>query len=498
MKANYQNITSYGELCSASGQSIVECRLNGAEIVNVLASEARVSLDQAACDNGEIRYGGKLVVSFVYEDVEGKLCRAERGAEFFHKAEHPMIAPAHTAVGELTVLGVKTRREGGQLIAACIVEGKFAVLGEKRCVYVSGGEDVYVKQQPMEVYSQYVASAMLEDEDEFECEFAQDILLHTECACVTDARATIGQVDVGGELGLHFCMLRGDGSLASYERVVPFKAQILLDTAMPDMPCTARVQVLSAHVSAATDEERGKTKIVLSYRLSVSVSVYEKTEAPVCIDAYSTAVETVLKTEKVAGRVAMNTKTVAERIHGTPTFSSVVNPDKNLLAVIFPKCNAEIIYSENGTEAQGVIEAKALYKSTEGGVESVDVHLPFLFPVDGVCADADVRCAVYGFGLRVRAGGETEAEGTVKLQITSYEERESEYLSEITAGEPKQEKTCAISVYVPSRGDDLWTTAKRLSTSPEAVCEANPHLTFPLTGEERLLIYRQKREKLQK
>ena len=216
-------------------------------------------------------------------------------------------------------------------------------------------------------------------------------------------------------------MLRADGSLCSYERVVPFKAQVLLDAAMPSVPCSARVSVLSAHVSAATDEERGKTKIVLSYRLAVSVCAYEKTEVPVCVDAYSTCVETLLKKEKVAGRVAMNGKTVTEHIHGTPTFSGAVDPQKSLLAVVFPKGSAELIYGENGVEAQGIIEAKALYKGAESSVEAVDVSLPFLVPVDGVPADAEVACSVYGFGLRVRAGGEVEAEGTVKLHVTPYQ-----------------------------------------------------------------------------
>ena len=92
MKANYQSVNTYGELCKAVGQSIVECRLNGADVSSVLAAEPRVSLEQATCDNGEVRYGGKLAVSFLYESMDGELCRAERGAEFFHKAENPMVS----------------------------------------------------------------------------------------------------------------------------------------------------------------------------------------------------------------------------------------------------------------------------------------------------------------------------------------------------------------------------------------------------------------------
>jgi len=80
----------------------------------------------------------------------------------------------------------------------------------------------------------------------------------------------------------------------------------------------------------------------------------------------------------------------------------------------------------------------------------------------------------------------------------SYLSTEASFLCEVTEGEKKAEKTNAISVYVGRRGDDLWTTAKRLSLTPEGLQESEPALTFPLTGEERILIYRRKRENLEK
>ena len=146
MKANYQSVNTYGKLCKAVGQSIVECRLNGSDVSNVLAAEPRVTLEQTNCDNGEVRYGGKLVVTFLYESLDGKLCRAERGAEFFHKAEHPTIASAHVAYGELTVVNTKTKREGGQIVVVCVVEGEFSICGENRYAYLMGGEDLLVQK----------------------------------------------------------------------------------------------------------------------------------------------------------------------------------------------------------------------------------------------------------------------------------------------------------------------------------------------------------------
>ncbi len=504
MKANYQSVSSIGQLCSATGQSIVECRLNGGEIASVLLCEPTVCLDQATCGNGEIEYSGKLVLAILYEDVEGGICRSERGAEFFHKAENPKIAPAHTAAGELSVQGVKLRREGGQLIISCIVEAKFDVFGEQRYTYVSGGEGLQVRRERAAVYSRYTATTTVEEEDEFECDFAKDVLLHTECAAVTEVRAGMGEVNVLGELCMRFCLLKEDGSLCSYERMTPIKAQVLLDTVMTGDVCLAKLRVLSARVSAATDEERKKSKIVLSYQVQVEVCAFEKTEIDCVVDAYAIDVEVALKRENIATRYALESKTTTERVHGTPVFGGSLPEDGKLLGVVCPKTEAALQKGENGWELQGVIEAKALYQRAEGGVEAVDVALPIILSVLGAeqdgraWTDAEVECSVYGFGLRVRADGETEAEGTVRVRMTPYIEGETAYLSEVAEGEKKPKKTCAVSVYMPTCGEDAWTLAKRLSMTEETLIKSNPQLIFPLKGEERILVYRQKQENLQK
>ena len=500
MKANYQSVNTYGELCKAVGQSMVECRLNGTDVRTVLLAEPRVSLEQATCDNGEIRYGGKLTVSFLYENTDGELCRAERGAEFFHKAEDAQIATAHVATGELTVLSSKIKREGGQIVVTCVIEGVFSVRGESRHTYLADGEDLLVKKEPMPFCSEYVAAAAVEERDEFDCDFTQDVLLHVETATVTDVRAGVGEVEIYGEVYLHFCALRQDGSLCAYERLTPIKAQVALDFAMPQMPAVGKIRILSAQVSATADESRGKSKIAVSYRLETTATVYERQEAAVGTDAYSTTVEVGLKTQKVAGRYAMNTKTLTERIHGVAIVGGETTDGKTLLAAVFPKASVTAEKTEQGWSLEGVIEGKALQRREDGGVESSDVSLPFAFPIgeDLAAAIECAECAAYGFSLRVRADGQAEAEATLKVRYVSYALAEAAFLCEVTEGEKKAEKDCAISVYVARRGDDLWTTAKRLSVTPEALQASEPGLTFPLTGEERMLIYRQKRENLEK
>ncbi|MBO6262987.1 MAG: hypothetical protein J6N93_01770, partial [Clostridia bacterium] len=59
-------------------------------------------------------------------------------------------------------------------------------------------------------------------------------------------------------------------------------------------------------------------------------------------------------------------------------------------------------------------------------------------------------------------------------------------------GEARPVNDSAISVYVPSVGDGLWEVSKNLGVDGDEIMKYNKDITFPLTGNERILIYRRK------
>ena len=82
----------------------------------------------------------------------------------------------------------------------------------------------------------------------------------------------------------------------------------------------------------------------------------------------------------------------------------------------------------------------------------------------------------------------------LKISAPDSEDCSVKYVSEITEGEKRTESNCAISVYIPKSGDDLWSTAKNLRQSPDEIKSTNPDLAFPLTGSERIVVFRAKTE----
>ena len=70
VQPNVETYRFIGEVVRLKGQSMVECRLPGSEISGILAVEAKAVANESVCTDGEVKYGGKVLLTVVYEDGE--------------------------------------------------------------------------------------------------------------------------------------------------------------------------------------------------------------------------------------------------------------------------------------------------------------------------------------------------------------------------------------------------------------------------------------------
>ena len=491
IKPQFESYRYIGEVCRLRGQSIVECRLPGSEIGSILAVHAKAVPTECACADGETHYSGKMLISVVYEDGDKKICRAERGAEFFHKIDGNAVTPACFAKAALVTENITWRREGSGLYISVIVDAELTVYGGKQIEYLTGGEGLIVQSGALALCKTVCVSGETESEDEFEADYLGDILLHSENAIVHRVQAGGGQIDIEGELALNICVLKSDESVCSYERLIPFRMQIPCEEAFGHIASNARVSVKSAYLTAGTDEEKGKSKIVLSYCLAADCFLHIQEEISVATDAFSRSAEIQLKKAKDRGRYLTNTVKCTERVNGIAALSPVLDGEYTLQAAVLPRAELVCHKTERGTEAEGAVLADVLLCAPDGTHKKAELSLPFVFPVgaEGDIVEAD--CVVCGLNIRRKKNGETEAEATLKLCFRVFEERSWEYLSEVTEGEAYEQEEGAFSVFLPRAGEGLWQVAKRLRCAPEELQKSNPELEFPLKEGGRIFVYRQ-------
>ena len=491
VKPRFDTYRYVGEICRLHGQSVVECRLPGSEISSILAVYAKAIPADTVCADGEARYSGRLLLSVVYEDGDKKVCRIERGAEFFHKVEGALLSPSCFAKTALSSENVNWRREGSGLYISVVVGADVAVFGSKQMEYLLDGEGLICQKKPITVCKTVCVSGEIENEDEFESDYVGDVLMHSEKAIVHRVEVSGGLLDLEGETALHICVLKGDDSICSYERLIPFRMQVPCDEAFGKVCVGARAIIKNSHLTAGTDEERGKSKMVFSYCLSADCFVTVFDELNVVDDAFAVDREICFQKQNDGGRYATKQIKCIERISGVAAISPILEGEYVLQATLLPRAEIAIRKTENGMEAEGIVLAEVLLCSADGAHRSATLSLPFLFPVDADGDYAEAEGIVCGLNVRRKKNGETEAEATLKICVRSFGQRAWEYIVKAEEGEEIPQTDSAFTIFLPRAGEELWDLAKRLRCAPEELQKSNPNLQFPIKKGEKIFVYRQ-------
>ena len=148
---------------------------------------------------------------------------------------------------------------------------------------------------------------------------------------------------------------------------------------------------------------------------------------------------------------------------------------------------------DNGVSVTGAVTANVLFIGEDGKIFTRKAETPFETLL-AVKTDGEIKVVATPKSATVRLVTMTEAECDAEAVFTVYSESafKTDVISAVETGEIKPETMAAVSVYIPLAGEGLWGLAKRLNVCPETLVSTNPDLQFPLTGKERIVVYRQK------
>ena len=127
----------------------------------------------------------------------------------------------------------------------------------------------------------------------------------------------------------------------------------------------------------------------------------------------------------------------------------------------------------------------------ENAFEVQTSNVPFSLSDKSTCSKVDIS-SIVATGLTA-----SEKDGFISvcfnltLTVEERDEKTLSYITNIIEGAEKPINTSAISVCIPRKNDSLWELSKALGVSEEEIMSTNPDLTFPLTGEERVVVYRE-------
>lgn len=486
INAQYQTGTYTRTAATLSAQSMVEIKFSAADLGEAVAVCPQISLNSCEVSSGRVNYGGRLIATIVYADADGKLCRVQKGAEFSHYIDDDILAPAQRADCTLTCAKCQLKRDGSSYVVAVVADAQITVYDGAQRNYISAIDGAICRTESGRLYSPVAFSGESEVDDDFDC-VAQDVLVPSAKALVLDCNVKAGVVEIGGEIYLSLLAIR-DGSPINLDRIIPFKCEIPCDEALLSQRGYCRAEVKSVNVNCRVNEDNGKCDVEFNALLGFSGHFFDEEEISFVADAFCKECELALTpaTEQIV--VDTDIKVYSERVNNLCASKAKLDYTCAFLAATLPA--AEFARTADGIE--GSVTATLVYEQG-GETRSTEINMPFEVKLSGLSPDCGrIEVAVCGVSLRQRAEGECEGEAVLKITVADGERKAITYMTDAQEGCEKSVSDCAISVYIPEKGDGLWETAKRLSETPENIRVSNPELTFPLTGKERILIYRPK------
>lgn len=477
---------------SVTNKNAVELRLNltEEEAGLVVWPTAKAVINHCELVSNEIRYGGKVIFNAVINN--GGLKKIESGVEFSYKVDATGVLPTDTVSGSATIENVKVSVVNGIPTATCLLVFVAHVEKPVQVEYVNSIDGAFCKKCQGE-NAKIVAkeSKNFTLEDQFDLDFiVNEVLFQSQTVKVLEVISSIGCCIVKGELLLDVLYLASEENTPILDKkVIPFRFEQDVTKVMPDLITLANLTVTDFNLKVVVDKSSGKSSVMAFGEVKMETTVYENEPLTFMSDAYT------LQRELKVGLTGKNlVKMLPQRVvEGKIYQSGISKTQKNsrLIAPLFAKIEQSDLTLSNGeVTISGVIEAVMLM-SGDSGYFTETALLPFTIIEKGFSNCARLINSIICSYAVAESGDTLSVDINALFYIIEKQEEKAVFVTSVEEGEEKPVNTSAISVYIPKNQDTLWELSKSLGVSEEDIMALNPDLSFPLSGDERIIIYRE-------
>lgn len=451
------------------------------------------------CENSEtgIRYSGKINFFVCYVNKEGEVCKCECSSDFngvisgVKDCQKPVVNSVTEKI-EADVSGVR-------LNLSAIITVSVRVCECKKFSALTGGDDLIINSNEISVSKSCgIRENVFPVEEEFEINgCVKEVLSQRANVVVTSVQSGVGCIIVDGNLYLSAILLQNNekNDIIRESKVMPFRAEIECEDAMPSMTALAEVKVKSLKTDITVDTERGKSSVNACVVLLLSGEVYYTDTLNIVSDAFVLTENVELEKETHDFYKPCSVMFAQEQIDGKCVIDELP-VGVSLLAVFGEKTEiAECERTENGLTLSGTLAMTVFFKDLEGKVFTRKAETPYSVNIsqENVCEAEYSVCAVVSRPVvKMLSATELELFSTLDLTLYPWQKDSVCIAKSVKSLGEKPYNDFALSVYIPCEGEELWSLAKRLNVCPDTLVSTNPDLKFPLSGDERIVVYRQR------
>lgn len=497
----YEQINYSLEQGESKEQIKVEARTDvlSEEVKKVLSVNTFVAIGDCQTIEGKAEYNGAVTFFISYVDQEGQIRKAECGAEIRGIIKNQTIKEGCRLNLDAVVEKAEANLSGVKLCTTAYLSLKAGVTACNQQSVLVGGEGVIAKSKELSCPRSLGArQGVYPLTEQFDLSYeVKEVLSQRVKAVITAVQCGVGSIIVDGEALLSIIMLQSSAKsgIIRENRAIPFRMEIECEEAMPNMTAVASVKERSLKTDVSVDEQTGQSTVEVSAQLQFEGEAFSTSQISVVADAFSTEKEVEIERQSFPFTIPLEQRCFSFNVGGRafveelPVGATLLAVCGERVEVVNKQCEGDYI------KVTGVLSADVLFADGEGGYFSRKAETPFDIKeqLDGGCElETKIALVVDKGRARIISLTEIDLEAELKMGVSPNKSCQAETIKSIKALQEKKTCESAISVYIAVEGEELWSLAKRLNVSPEKLIETNKELSFPLTGKERIVVYRQK------
>ena len=315
-----------------------------------------------------------------------------------------------------------------------------------------------------------------------------------------DTKLAVDELQLSGEL-LAFCFYESpDGKIDWIEQTVPYQGRVECYGVDETMYHHVQANLEEVHADIRVDED-GEMRIVgIEGTLQVCVVVYEEEQVDILEDMYSLESTCVLETKDVEYEQLVlqnNSKCkVMERL-------SIPELKNEILQICHSSGAIHVertVVQDDGVLVEGALYISFLFVKANDNMpfDTWQGVVPFSHLIE--CAEAEhnltfhISDTLEQLSITLQGGDEIEVKAALAFHGFFKRNGKRKMIHEVKVlplSLEEVEKRPSIVGYIVKPDDDLWSLAKRYSTSVDAIKELNEVNGEKLKAGDRLLIFKE-------
>ncbi len=315
-----------------------------------------------------------------------------------------------------------------------------------------------------------------------------------------DTKLAVDELQLSGEL-LAFCFYESpDGKIDWIEQTVPYQGRVECYGVDETMYHHVQANLEEVHADIRVDED-GEMRIVgIEGTLQVCIAVYEEEQVDILEDMYSLENTCVLETKDVEYE-----QLVLQNNSKCKVMERLTIPElKNEILQICHSSGAihvdRTVVREDGVLVEGALYISFLFVRANDNMpfDTWQGVVPFTHLME--CQEAEdnltfhISTILEQLSITLQGGDEIEVKAALAFHGFFKRKGMRKMIQEVKVlplSMEEIEKRPSIVGYIVKPEDDLWSLAKRYSTSVEAIRELNDVSGEKLKAGDRLLIFKE-------